>query len=173
MLAFWTRVKYGVLLSAGDEGPPLSSQEVAALAECTVLSHLRDLLNSNVSRLRQKPGLQCCLNPHSKLACWIDLDTLGRVFRTAIYWTARAVSVKSCFLVPADRILLIFICLDILEGCVLIDLNTIFSNSVLYVVQFISSVPPRIEKSFRKLWWCSNLSKVCIKKKVNGLKLKL
>ncbi len=73
-LAFCTRVKYGVLLSAGDEGSLLSSWEVAALAECTVLSHLRDLLNSNVS---QKPGLQCCLIPHSKPACWIDLERLG------------------------------------------------------------------------------------------------
>lgn len=73
------------LASAGDEEPSLSSQEVAALAECTVLSHLRDLLNSNVSWLRQKPGLQYCLNLHSEL---------GRVFRTAIslFWTVHAVS---------------------------------------------------------------------------------
>lgn len=159
MLAFCTRVKHGVLLSAGDEGPPLSSQEVAALAECTVLSHLRDLLNSNVSRLRQKPGLQCCLNPHSKLACWIDLETLGRVFRTAIYWTARAVSIKSCFLVPAARILLIFIFLSWHTWRMCIDrfkYNILRFSPVGCAIHFFCPSKNR-KKSFRKLCWCSNL----------------
>lgn len=138
-----------VLASAGDGGPPLSSQEVAALAECTVLSHLRDLLNSNVSRLRQKPGLQYCLNLHSKP---------GRVSRTAIFWTVCG------FLVPVDGILRSFIyffwtwhtwrmCIDR------------FKNNIPQFSPVGCAIHFWTEKSFRKLCRCSNLSKVCIKKK--------
>lgn len=122
-------------------------------AECTVLSHLRDLLNSNVSRLRQKPSLQCCLNLHSKLACWIDLENAreGDLLDGSCC-VCKIVFPRTCGQNPPYIIFIFIFGLDILEGCVLIDLkyNILQFSHVGCAISFLLS----LQESKRALGNC-------------------